>query len=395
MLIQGTLGPDGFRCPGMVAVEMFDRWLRGDMASLGEQTAGDALRPVEALFSFVVLACTIAIDYWTGVDYNPILLYLAVILYISWKSPTRYAPIFLALSLVGMTVAALTDSAFFENAAPALRRVSAMVTVVLMSYALVRLKAVTQSLVEHQRRYAEEQRQRNERQCAFVAALSHEIRTPLNVIAGQAQRLAATKGSIHPDKIEKRTESIIGAVKKIQRLVDAILLSERIDHSQITTHPSLLDFEDMIRRARQRHADAYPDCSIAVLFADAPPIIEADELLIEYVLDNLVANAVKYSPKPGCIEIVGSGDGGRAVVTIRDHGRGIAPDDLPHIFEKYYRGRNVGQVSGFGIGLHLVESIVQMHRGSVEVQSAPGEGTTVIVRLPRSITEAEPKETPL
>jgi signal transduction histidine kinase len=110
---------------------------------------------------------------------------------------------------------------------------------------------------------------------------------------------------------------------------------------------------------------------------------EWDEGRLGRVLDNLVDNAVKYSPRGGTIQVVISLDGDTAELSISDVGEGIPPSDLPYVFDRFHRGRNVqGRIPGTGIGLAGVYTIVQLHHGSITVDSAVGQGTTFTLRLP-------------
>jgi signal transduction histidine kinase len=100
------------------------------------------------------------------------------------------------------------------------------------------------------------------------------------------------------------------------------------------------------------------------------------------VLDNLLNNAIKYSPRGGSIEVALRSENGDAVISVSDRGEGIPASDLPHIFERFHRGRNVQKIPGTGIGLAGVHRIVDLHKGSISVDSRVGEGTTFTIRLP-------------
>jgi signal transduction histidine kinase len=108
-----------------------------------------------------------------------------------------------------------------------------------------------------------------------------------------------------------------------------------------------------------------------------------DEVRLGRVIDNLLDNAIKYSPRGGAIEVVIEVDGSDAVLSVKDRGEGIPQVDLPHIFERFRRGGNVeGRIPGTGIGLAGVHRIVEQHTGSMSVQSEVGQGTTFTIRLP-------------
>jgi len=118
-----------------------------------------------------------------------------------------------------------------------------------------------------------------------------------------------------------------------------------------------------------------------------------DPARLERVVENLIGNAIKYSPDGGAIEVAvrrqGAAESGEAVLTIRDHGIGIPGEDLPHVFERFYRASNVEGRAGTGIGLAGSQQIVRQHGGEIALQSREREGTTVTTTLP--ITGAEPE----
>jgi signal transduction histidine kinase len=117
--------------------------------------------------------------------------------------------------------------------------------------------------------------------------------------------------------------------------------------------------------------------------APADPVVGRwDRARLERVVDNLVSNAVKYSPGGGAVEVSVVQDGRWAILTVRDQGIGIPPGDLHRVFERFARGGNVGGIPGSGVGLAAVRHIAEQHGGTVAVESAEGRGTTVTVRLP-------------
>ena len=129
-------------------------------------------------------------------------------------------------------------------------------------------------------------------------------------------------------------------------------------------------------RIRSRHKDL----EITMDMIPAPPI-QADGVRIAQVFENLFTNAVKYAPSaPINVTLKPSGDS--VLVTITDHGPGIAADALPMIFERFYRVRNEKTVTGSGLGLYICRQIIQAHRGKIWAESTPGEGTTFYIELP-------------
>jgi len=111
------------------------------------------------------------------------------------------------------------------------------------------------------------------------------------------------------------------------------------------------------------------------------PDVYCDREAIVHVFENLIENAIKYSDDARQIQISISAVSGRVIATVKDRGIGILPEDMPHIFERFFRGRNAG-LGGSGLGLAIARDIVDAHRGRISVESMPGEGTSVTVTLP-------------
>ena len=237
-------------------------------------------------------------------------------------------------------------------------------------------------LDEAEKRHLESERKAAAAQRAFIATMSHEFRTPLTVIAGHAQQLAAKANVATPSEIKEHSGKVKAAVKRIQHLIDGILLSEKVQQSQIHFEPAPVDLFELIKRCRSRYYDIAPDRCFIMKIDDLPPIIECDETLVDHLLDNILSNSVKYSMRPGAIEIIGRREGSFAVISVADSGEGIAEDDLIFVFDRYFRGKNAHRTAGFGIGLHLANTIAILHEGSIGVTSTLGIGSVFTIRLP-------------
>jgi two-component system sensor histidine kinase BaeS len=120
-------------------------------------------------------------------------------------------------------------------------------------------------------------------------------------------------------------------------------------------------------------------------------MLRFDRERIVQLLSNLVGNALKFTPAGGEVVVAAREGPDEVVVDVRDSGPGIAPDELPHIFDRFFRGTNVGEAraSGSGLGLAITRSLAEMHGGAVDVTSAPGQGSVFSVRLPRDAAEGQ------
>jgi|GEM_PF-2187032 len=221
---------------------------------------------------------------------------------------------------------------------------------------------------------------RRERQ--FIADASHELKTPLTVIHANANMLRRW-GDDDPAIRREALEAIASESGYLASIISAMLVLAKAETGQglarepIELEPSVEDAINAALAAARRKA---LDLSLDV---EASPIVVGDAVLIRNAIGNLVDNAVKFTDH-GSVSVRVSADDRWAVVEVRDTGPGIAPEELSHIFERFYRSdkSRSRKVEGTGLGLAIVRSIVQVHGGSIEVESAPGVGSTFILRLP-------------
>jgi len=237
------------------------------------------------------------------------------------------------------------------------------------------------ALLEEQ--LAQEQRlalaQRN-----FVSMASHEFRTPLTIIDGHARRLEKARDGASPKETGERAGKIRAAVLRLTHLIENLLSSGRLidGGAELYFEPTELDLATLLREVCQLHREMVPAAEIVEHLGDAPMPIVGDAKLLSQVFSNLLANAVKYSPNGGAILVEAAAIGREAVVSVIDRGIGIPAGDLSRLFERYYRGGNVSGIVGTGVGLYLVKTGVDLHKGRIEVASEEGCGSRFTVRLP-------------
>jgi signal transduction histidine kinase len=253
----------------------------------------------------------------------------------------------------------------------------------LMSFGMLTLLAASVGLVLVSARRAE---RLASQQMDFVATVSHELRTPLAVIRSAGQNLAA--GVVqdprrYGDLIETEGRRLTDMVE--QTLALAGLSGERKPMAQTP-----IDTGDLVRSvlAAPETAARADGVTFDVRIAEELPLVVADEMLLRRGVQNLVGNALKYGGRGGWIGITvdasGSRRGREVRVTVADRGPGVAAEDLPHIFDAFYRGRRAvaDQVQGNGLGLHLVKRIAEAHGGRVTVRTSPGEGAAFTLHIP-------------
>lgn len=223
------------------------------------------------------------------------------------------------------------------------------------------------------------ERRAREEQNDFVGMVSHEFRTPLAIINTSIQQLAANMDA-PAEKSQQRAQNIRDAVQRMTLLLDDYLSLDRMDSATQAVRPRPCDFYEVIEDA----ASDWPVGRIRIRVQDLPTPFICDPDLMRIVLRNLLANAVRHSPDDTMVALEARGQaGGGLLIRVQDWGDGVPPDELPRLFQRYFRGRASQGKPGAGLGLHLVQRIVQSHEGGIVVQSSPGEGSIFTITLPQ------------
>lgn len=220
----------------------------------------------------------------------------------------------------------------------------------------------------------------------FVTMASHEFRTPLGVIDGHAQRLIKISDRIQPVDIVERARKIRAAVLRMTNLIDDMLVVGRItnDDLQESGHFKPFDLTELVREVCELHREMSFDADIRIDGDGRALILRGSREFLFHVFSNFLSNSIKYSPQAAHVNIQVREAGSDAVVTFEDRGIGIPLADLPHLFSRHFRGSNVSGIVGTGTGLFVARKIVELHKGSVQVESTEGQGSRFTVRLPRS-----------
>jgi PAS domain S-box-containing protein len=219
----------------------------------------------------------------------------------------------------------------------------------------------------------------------FIRIAAHELQTPLIAVLGYAELLENTD-PIHINEEQKRYASIIRSNAEIlSRLVNDLLDVERM---QLGYHLSLVrenvSFADLIKNVVTSIKLKCPKHRFILAHTNSlPKTISADEDRISQVLNNLLINAVKYSPEGGIVEVSTTTDENSVSIAIRDYGLGMTPEQVAQIFDMFYRANPRNPlIGGLGLGMGIVKQIVEDHGGDLSISSNPGKGTTVTFTLP-------------
>jgi signal transduction histidine kinase len=219
----------------------------------------------------------------------------------------------------------------------------------------------------------------------FVANVSHEFKTPLTSIQGFAQALY--DGAIDKKSDKKRAaEIILDETERLNFLVNDLLTLAKLDAGTIIMEKEPADVNQLIRNILEKFQFQITSAGINVdKKLTEPMIVPMDAERISQVLNNLIDNAIKFSPKGRIITISTNKEGNDAVFSITDSGPGIAEKDQKRIFERFYqtdKSRKGGQGRGVGLGLSIAKQIVIAHKGSISVKGGLGRGSTFMVKLP-------------
>jgi signal transduction histidine kinase len=229
----------------------------------------------------------------------------------------------------------------------------------------------------------------------FVADVSHELRTPVAALRmyTELQRDGQVDEATRAEFLERSAEQI----RRLEWMSTNLLDLSRIDAGIFPLDVREGDLRDPIRVVVEAQSEVAEqrEISLASEVPAMPVELRFDRERIVQLLTNLVGNALKFTPPGGDVRISLTEDADAATIEVRDTGLGIPAEELPRIFERFYRGTNTGdaRASGSGLGLAIVRSIVDMHGGAIDVASVTGEGTVFRIRLPRSgvsIGEGEP-----
>jgi len=216
----------------------------------------------------------------------------------------------------------------------------------------------------------------------FVHTVSHDLRSPLTAILGYVDLLDRV-GPVN-DQQREFIQRVQNSVQSITSLVNDLLELGRIE-SGFDSQKEIVPFDGLVRYALETLGALISEKKLKLHLSlpDVLPPMRGNPIRLRQMLDNLIGNAIKYTPEGGSIEIELETQEEQVILRVSDSGPGIPPADQPHIFEKFYRASNVPKgVGGSGLGLAIVKSIVDNHHGRIWVESLLGQGTTFTVVLP-------------
>jgi signal transduction histidine kinase len=218
-----------------------------------------------------------------------------------------------------------------------------------------------------------------DKQQAFIAHAGHELRTPLTMIRAAAEvtqrKLPAGDGRREP------VAEIISETDRMNQLVGDLLLLSRLDAGALPIEREPIELAPLVEEIARSFGRVAAERKVAVRAGPIPGRVYGSENRLRQVFLIVLDNAFRHAPEGSTIEIGSSTAGKKILLTVHDHGEGISPEDLPHVFERFYRGRSEGAEGGSGLGLAIAKELVEAMRGKIKIESDAGRGTTVTVEL--------------
>jgi heavy metal sensor kinase len=218
----------------------------------------------------------------------------------------------------------------------------------------------------------------------FAGDASHELRTPITIMRGELEGLLH-EGNFTEEQSEQLA-SILEEAERLTQIVEGLLTISRLDAGESRLEKDPIDLAQLAHDTVEQMLPLAEDKPLSLSCeAGAEVMVEANEVRLKQVLVNLLDNAMKYTPSGGKIAVRVSSDAASAILEVEDNGIGISSEALPHVFERFYRSEQHAArvVDGTGLGLSMVQSIVESHRGKITVQSREGHGSVFRVEVPR------------
>ncbi len=228
-------------------------------------------------------------------------------------------------------------------------------------------------------------REAEELKSIFISVISHELKTPVALIKGYVSTLRREDANWDRKVVQDSLQVIEEEADRLTGLIENLLDASRLQAGALAIIRSDVALDALVERIAERFRTQSNRHTIRVDFPKHFPVIMADEDRISQVISNLLSNAIKYSPDGGEIRISGQVHPQYLVICVSDQGPGIAPDDIPHVFDRFYRSSEAAKkTKGAGLGLYLARAVVEAHQGRIWVDPKPGDGARICFSLPRN-----------
>lgn len=245
-----------------------------------------------------------------------------------------------------------------------------------------KVKERTESL----REALEKEKDLNELKSRFVSMASHEFRTPLSTILSSAYLALKYDTTDEQPKRDKHIQRIVSNVNMLTDILNDFLSLGKIEEGKIQVRNIEFDIKDNIATVISEMSNNLKKEQIFVYNHNGAVKINSDPSMVRHIIMNLFSNSIKFSPSGSVIEVNSIHENGTLQLSVKDSGLGISKEDQQHLFERFFRGDNVANVQGTGLGLHIIRKYTELLNGSIECKSELGKGTEFIVILKNTTT---------
>ncbi len=219
----------------------------------------------------------------------------------------------------------------------------------------------------------------------LIANVSHDLRTPLSVIQGYVETALIKSDKLSDEEKNKYLETILSSTKRLLKLVEELFELSKLEAKQIEPNKEAFSLAELAQDVYQKNLIIAEKKNIHLQLKNLADksIVEADISMIEKVLQNLIDNAIKYTQAGGQVKLAIEGSQNEIIVSVSDTGSGITDEELPHIFERYHKNKRVAQKgdSSAGLGLAIVQKILELHNSEIKIESKKDIGTTFLFKL--------------
>ncbi len=216
----------------------------------------------------------------------------------------------------------------------------------------------------------------------MLRAASHDLRNPLAAITGWAQLIQARLQEQGQEQDARGVKAILENARRMNDMIQELLESARLESGRLEMKKAPTDLRQLVDNMVARLSTTEEGARIQVLASPSLPPVAVDPQYLERAIGNITGNALKYSPPDAPVIVRIEPEDGQVAISVTDRGPGIAPEDLPHLFQRFYRTKAAEKVQGTGLGLYITRLIVEAHGGRIWVDSEVGQGSTFHVRLP-------------
>ncbi len=230
-------------------------------------------------------------------------------------------------------------------------------------------------------------RQAEEIKSTFISVISHELKTPVALIKGYVSTLRREDASWDRSVVNDSLEVIEEEADHLTELIENLLDASRLQAGALSISLSDISIKNVVEKIVEKFKTQSSKHHYVVDFPDNFPIIMADEDRIIQVISNLLSNAIKYSKEGGEIRVTGQVRPEQVIICVSDQGPGISPEDIPHVFDRFYRSSDATRMTkGAGLGLYLARAVIEAHGGRIWVDPKPGDGARICFSLPKEGT---------